>query len=72
VNEHPVRRAKASATGHEVWNHGDWRSAATTIEIQKPELEALILGRMRGAAFQSVEDVLEAAGLRLPVRDVAF
>jgi hypothetical protein len=29
-----------------------------TIEIQKPELEALIRERMRSAALQSVEDVL--------------
>lgn len=29
-----------------------------TIEIQKPELEALILERMQGGAFQSIEDVL--------------
>ena len=29
-----------------------------TIEIQKPELEALILKRMQEGAFESVEDVL--------------
>jgi hypothetical protein len=29
-----------------------------SIEIQKPELEALILERMRAGAFTSVEDVL--------------
>ncbi|MGA3024045.1 MAG: hypothetical protein ABSF98_04675 [Bryobacteraceae bacterium] len=29
-----------------------------TIEIRKPELEALIRERMRSAAFQNVEDVL--------------
>jgi hypothetical protein len=29
-----------------------------TIEIQKPELEALIRERMRSPAFQNVEDVL--------------
>ena len=28
------------------------------IEIQKPELEALILERMKSGGFQSVEDVL--------------
>jgi uncharacterized protein with von Willebrand factor type A (vWA) domain len=29
-----------------------------TIEIQRPELEALIQERMKSGAFQSVEDVL--------------
>jgi len=29
-----------------------------TIEIHKPELEALIQERMKSGAFQSVEDVL--------------
>jgi hypothetical protein len=29
-----------------------------TIEIQDPELEALILDRMQSGAFQSIEDVL--------------
>ena len=29
-----------------------------TIEIRKPELEALIRERMKGAAFQNVEDIL--------------
>jgi hypothetical protein len=32
-----------------------------TIEIRRPELEALILERMRSGAFQSIEDVLLAA-----------
>jgi hypothetical protein len=31
------------------------------IEIQKPELEALILERMKSGGFQSVEDVLMQA-----------
>jgi hypothetical protein len=31
---------------------------AMTIEISKPELEALILERLASGAFQSVEDVL--------------
>ena len=32
-----------------------------TIEIQRPELEALIEERMKSGAFQSVEDVLMQA-----------
>ena len=32
-----------------------------TIEIQRPELEALILERMRKGAFASIEDVLMQA-----------
>ncbi|SPE36707.1 hypothetical protein SBA6_60014 [Candidatus Sulfopaludibacter sp. SbA6] len=32
-----------------------------TIEIHKPELEALILERMKSGAFQNVEDVLMRA-----------
>ncbi len=32
-----------------------------TIEIQRPELEALIRERMKSGAFQSVEDVLMQA-----------
>jgi hypothetical protein len=36
-----------------------------TIEIHKPELEALILDRMKSGAFQDVEDVLLQA-LRSP------
>jgi hypothetical protein len=32
-----------------------------TIEIQSPELEALILQRMRAGAFASIEDVLMQA-----------
>ena len=32
-----------------------------TIEIHRPELEALILERMKSGAFRSVEDVLMAA-----------
>jgi len=31
---------------------------AVTIEIHKPELEALIVERMKAGGFQSVEDVL--------------
>jgi hypothetical protein len=41
-----------------VWNHGDRRAAAVTIEIHRPELEALILERMKSGAFQNVEDAL--------------
>ncbi len=39
-----------------------------TIEIHKPELEALIIERLRSGAFQSIEDVLMQAlkGLRIP------
>ena len=33
-------------------------NAALTIEIQRPELEALILERMQSGAFESIEDVL--------------
>lgn len=32
-----------------------------TIEIRRPELEALILERMKSGAFQNVEDVLMQA-----------
>jgi hypothetical protein len=32
-----------------------------TIEIQRPELEALIYERMKSGAFQSIEDVLMEA-----------
>jgi hypothetical protein len=32
-----------------------------TIEIHRPELEALILERMKSGAFQNVEDVLMQA-----------
>jgi hypothetical protein len=32
-----------------------------TIEIHRPELEALIVERMRSGAFQNVEDVLMQA-----------
>ncbi len=32
-----------------------------TIEIHKPELEALILERLRSGAFESIEDVLMQA-----------
>jgi hypothetical protein len=41
-----------------VWNHGNRRAAAVTIEIHRPELEALILERMKSGAFQNVEDAL--------------
>lgn len=41
--------------------------AAMTIEIHKPELEALIRERMKSGGFQSVEDVLiEALKSSLP------
>jgi hypothetical protein len=40
-----------------------------TIEIQKPELEALILERMQSGSFQSIEDVLlQALASAPPVR----
>jgi hypothetical protein len=38
-----------------------------TIEIQRPELEALIQERMREGAFESVEDVLLQALKTAPV-----
>ena len=57
-----------NAHGVEYLVVGGWRwvlcdnrfeeNAALTIEIQKPELEALILERMQSGAFESVEDVL--------------
>jgi hypothetical protein len=37
------------------------RVSAMTIEIQKPELEALIMERMRRGGFQSMEDVIMQA-----------
>ena len=37
------------------------KATAMTIEIQRPELEALIHERMRSGAFQNVEDVLMQA-----------
>ena len=37
---------------------GEEGAAAMTIEIQRPELEALIQERMKSGGFQSVEDVL--------------
>jgi hypothetical protein len=40
-----------------------------TIEIQRPELEALILERMKSGFYQSVEDVLLHA-LKLPLLPV--
>ena len=36
-------------------------AAAMTIEIHRPELEALILERLKSGAFQNVEDVLMQA-----------
>ncbi len=38
-----------------------------TIEIHQPELEALILERMKSGAFRSVEDVLMQALRSAPV-----
>ena len=38
-----------------------------TIEIQRPELEALIRERMKSGAFQNVEDVLMQALKAAPV-----
>lgn len=38
-----------------------------TIEIHRPELEALIRQRMKGGAFQNVEDVLMQALESLPL-----
>ena len=46
------------------------RKAATmTIEIHRPELEALIRERMKSGAFQNVEDVLMQALKAAPVPD---
>ena len=44
-----------------------------TIEIHRPELEALILERMRNGSFRNVEDVLMQAltSWRASVEDVA-
>jgi hypothetical protein len=41
--------------------------AAMTIEIHRPELEALIMERMRAGGFNNVEDVLMQALETLPV-----
>jgi hypothetical protein len=43
---------------------------AMTIEIHRPELEALILERMKLGGFQNVEDVLMQALEASPVTDV--
>jgi Arc/MetJ-type ribon-helix-helix transcriptional regulator len=40
-----------------------------TIEIQRPELEALIRERMKSGAFQNVEDVLMQALKASPAPD---
>jgi Arc/MetJ-type ribon-helix-helix transcriptional regulator len=40
---------------------GEEGAAAMTIEIHKPELEALIQERMKSGGFQSVDDVLMEA-----------
>src|SRR6266704_1312888 len=47
-------------TAFRVWlcEDRDTRAVAMTIEIHKPELEALIRERMKRGAFQNVEDVL--------------
>ncbi len=37
-----------------------------TIEIHKPELEAIIIERLRSGAFESVEDILMQALKGLP------
>jgi hypothetical protein len=42
-------------------NIGDRPAAAMTIEIHRPELEALILERMKLGGFRNVEDVLMQA-----------
>jgi hypothetical protein len=42
---------------------------AVTIEIHRPELEALIMERMKTGGFQSVEDALMHALEASPVRD---
>lgn len=41
-----------------------------TIEIRKPELEALIIERLRSGAFESIEDVLMQAlqGSSIPLK----
>jgi hypothetical protein len=45
----------------------DRRAKAMTIEIQKPELEALILERMQKGGFASIEDALMQALEASPV-----
>jgi hypothetical protein len=42
-----------------------------TIEIHKPELEALIIERLRSGGFESIEDVLMQAlqGSQLPSKE---
>jgi hypothetical protein len=45
------------------------KAAAMTIEIQRPELEALIRERMKSGAFRNVEDVLMQALKPAPAPD---
>jgi hypothetical protein len=42
-------------------------AAAMTIEIHRPELEALLMERMKAGAFQNVEDVIMQALETAPV-----
>ena len=49
-------------------NHGlTLRATARTIEIHRPELEALLMERMKAGAFQTVEDVIMQALETAPV-----
>jgi hypothetical protein len=53
-----------------LWEHKGRRDAAMTIEIHRPELEALIRERMKTGAFQTVEDALmEALNSSQPSED---
>jgi hypothetical protein len=45
-------------------------AATMTIEIQKPELEALIRQRMQNGTFQSVEDILIDALKSAPAQPI--
>lgn len=45
------------------------KAAAMTIEIQRPELEALIRERMKSGAFRNVEDALMQALKAAPAPD---
>ncbi len=49
------------------------RAATMTIEIHRPELEALIIERMKSGAFEDIEDVLMHAlkSAPLPAKDAA-
>jgi hypothetical protein len=52
-------------------HHEDGTAAAMTIEIHRPELEAMIMAWMKAGAFQNVEDVLMQALETAPVPETS-